>query len=154
MRCLTLDTNIRSLATAQYKNFNFSAMENFGENKLGINDNGLFVLSGDLDEAAEISAWFKTGMTDLGIQANKRLRKIYLGLETDGELEIDITADDVVVKTYAIPASKVNQQRIKVAAGRNQKGVYWAFTIRNKKGVKFSIDSIQILPVILHHGRL
>ena len=93
-------------------------------------------------------------MTDLGIQANKRLRSVYLGLETDGDLEIDVIADEGVVRTYVVSAAKIRQQRIKVSVGRDGKGTYWSFAIRNKKGVKFSIDSIKILPVILHHGHL
>jgi len=154
MKCLTMDTNIHSRATGQYKGFNFNCMRNFGDNLIGTNDIGMFTLAGDNDEGTAISAWITTGTTDLGIQANKRLRYIYLGLETDGDLEIDIIADEQVVRTYAVLARKVNQQRIRVAAGRDHKGVYWSFAIRNKKGVKFAVDSIKILPVILHYGHL
>lgn len=154
MKCLTMDTNIHSRATGQYKGFNFSGMRKFGDNLLGINDEGLFLLAGDTDNTVNIDSWISTGMTDLGIQANKRLRYIYLGLETDGDLEIDVIADEGVARTYVVPAAKVKQQRIRLPVGRDGKGTYWSFTIRNKQGKHFAIDSIKILPVILHHGHL
>ncbi len=76
MKCLTMDTNVLSRATGQYKGFNFNSMRKFGDHLIGTNDTGLFTLSGENDDGTEISAWIQTGMTDLGIQANKRLRKI------------------------------------------------------------------------------
>jgi len=154
MNCITFDTNINSRATGQYKKFNFNSMRKFGDQYIGTSPTGLYLFGGDQDIDTEIDAWIKTGMTDLGIQANKRLRFFYLGLETEGDLEIEVIADEDVVRTYTVKAAKAKQQRIRVAAGRGHKGVYWSFAIKNKSGVHFAIDSIQILPVILHHGRL
>jgi hypothetical protein len=154
MRCLTLDTNSKSIATGQQQNFNFNSMRKFGSSIIATNEEGLFVIGGDTDAGVNIDGWISTGMTDLGIQANKRLRYIYLGLETDGDLEIDIIADEDTTRTYTIEAGKVNQQRIRLPAGRDIKGVYWSFVIRNKQGVSFSLDSMKILPVVLHHGHL
>ena len=76
MRCVTFDTNVKSLATSQFKGFNFTAMGQVGENYVGITDEGFFQLTGDTDNEIPIEAWIKTGMTDLGIAAEKRLRKI------------------------------------------------------------------------------
>jgi hypothetical protein len=154
MRCVTFDTNSRSLATSQLKGFNFAAMGKVGENYIGINSEGFYILTGDTDDGTQIDAWIKTGLTDLGIPAEKRLRKIYLGIKTDGDIEIDVIADGNVSRTYTVLSTSGIQKRIRLAVGRDGKGTYWSFVIRNKKGVQFTIDFIQILPVVLHYGHL
>ena len=154
MRCVTFDTNVKSLATSQFKGFNFTAMGQVGENYVGITEEGFFQLTGDTDNEIPIEAWIKTGMTDLGIAAEKRLRKIYLGIKASGDLEIDVIANGNVSRTYKIPSTGGFQSRVKVSVGRDGKGTYWSFAIRNKRGVKFTVDFIKILPVMLHHGHL
>jgi hypothetical protein len=154
MRCVTFDTNVKSLATSQFKGFNFTAMGQVGENYVGITEEGFFQLSGDTDNTVPIDAWIKTGMTDLGIAAEKRLRKIYLEIKTDGDIEIDVIADGNVSRTYTVRSTGGIQKRIRVAVGRDGKGTFWSFLIRNKKGVQFTVHQIKILPVILHHGHL
>lgn len=152
MRCITMDTNGQSKATGQYKGFSFSSMVKFGNVLLGTSPTGLYIIGGDKDNGAPIDAWIKTGMTDLGISASKRLRHVYLGVKTDGDLEMDIFADGVLVATRPIAAHKVREQRIRVSVGRDAKGNYWSFLIRNKAGVRFSVYTIAILPVVRHHG--
>ena len=155
MRCLTFDTNVKSRATSQFKQFNFSSMTVFNGEVIGVNDLGMFRHTGADDDGTVISAWMKTGMTDLGIQANKRMRYVYLGLETDGDLELELYADEVLVKTIPVTASKDGQQTVRFSVGRaGQKGVHWAFLIRNTSGARFAIDSIQVLPVVRHYGDL
>lgn len=149
MRCITFDTNIAGRPrTSQYWKFNYNSMVKFQGKMLGANGTGLFNLTGDYDvgdSTVPIDAWIKTGMTDLGIQANKRLRHIYLGVETFKDLEIELYADNKLVKTVVARARKRGQQRIRVTVGR-YKGVYWSFKIKNKLGAWFAIDIIQVNP--------
>lgn len=158
MRCVTFDTNISAPArTSQYKLFNYGSMMNFQDKMLGVNSTGLYLLEGDLDERDgtnyPIDAWMTTGMTDLGIEANKRFRHIYLGLETDKSIEIELYADENLVKTVTCAPRKKGQQRIRVSVGR-YKGVFWHFKIKNKLGAWFGIDILQVVPIVLHHGNI
>jgi len=157
MKCITMDTNVLSGATGQYRKFNFSSMAKFGTQMLGVNDTGLYILGGPSDDdGAHIEAFLKTGMTDLGYLGSKRLRKVYIGLETTGDLQLQLFADEKLVLTKDITAHKIKQQRISISIGSRsgKKGAYWAFKISNKKGEIFAIDYIQVLPVMRHHGHV
>ena len=154
MKCLTLDTNVPARATSQYKKFNFNSMTSFDGMLLGANSSGIFALEGLKDNGTKIDAWLKTGLTDLGIQADKHLRKVYLGIDTDGDCEIDIFADEVLKYTYPIPKKKTGQQTVRVVVGSNGRGVFWSFLVRNKKGSHFSIDVLEVLPIVRHRGHL
>ena len=154
MRCVTLDTNATNKISSQYKLFNYSSMRKFGDQYIAVNETGFYVIGGDTDDGVDIGAWIKTGLLDLGNTTFKRLRFLYLTLETNGDLEVEITADEDTVKTYDVPAAKVKQQRIRVPLGRDQRGVHWSFKIKNKKGAKFSLDSISVLPVNLAYGHI
>ena len=154
MKCITFDTNISAPArTSQYKLFNYESMMKFQGTVLGANSTGLYRLSGDYDVDQPIDAWMTTGMTDLGIEAHKRLRHIYLGVETDKNLEIELYADEKLVKTVTCVPRKKGQQRIRVTVGR-YKGVFWHFKIKNKLGAWFGIDIIQVVPIVKHHGNV
>lgn len=154
MKCLTMDTNVPGRATSQYKKFNYNSMTNFDGRLLGANSAGLFLLEGLKDNGTRIDAWIKTGMTDLGIQASKHLRKIYLGIETDADLEIELYADEEHAYTLPIKKKKNGQQTVRVSVGSDKKGVYWSFLVRNKKGAHFSIDVMEALPIVRHRGHL
>jgi len=156
MRCITFDTNIDSRATGQYKKFNFNSMKKFGDQFIGTSPTGFHVFGGDTDIDDPIDASIKTGMTNLGYLGSKRLRHVYIGLETSGDLELELYADEALVGTKLIEAHKIKQQRIRLTIGSRggKKGAYWAFRIKNKRGEAFAIDHIEILPVMRHRGHL
>ena len=123
---------------------------------IGVNDTGFYIIGGKDDDGENIEASLKTGNTDLGYLGSKRLRHVYIGLETDGDLELQLFADEVPVSTNVISAHKVKQQRIRLSIGSRggRKGAYWSFRIINKGGVRFAIDYIQALPVWRHSGHI
>lgn len=158
MRCITFDTNIRTPArTSQYKLFNYGSMMTCHDKLLGVNSTGLYLLEGDRDEREgtqyPIDAWMTTGMTDLGIETNKRFRHIYLGIETDKDILVEFYADEKLVKTVTCKPRKKGQQRIRASVGR-YKGVFWHFKIKNRLGAWFGIDILQVVPITLHHGNI
>jgi len=155
MQCITMDTNVLSRATGQYKKFNFNSMMKFNGKMVGTNPTGMFILEGKKDSDLAIEAWIKTGITDLGVQASKRLHTMYLTGQMSGDLQVEVYADEVLVSTRPVPKRKVTQTRTKVKLGsKRTKGQVHAFLVRNVKGSDFAIDTLGVLAAVRHYGHI
>lgn len=149
----TIDVNLLLKAPTQYIGASFTSYANFNGFVLGTSAAGLSqVCCGDSDNGTDIEAYFTPATTDFGIKSPKRLRYIYLGLQSTDNLELDISVDDKVVRTYLVKVNKSGQKRVRVTIGRDGKGRYWSIKVKNTNGCKFAIDSIQVAPVILSEG--
>ncbi len=149
----TLDLNVKAEATTQYLDWKFNSMARSGSIYAGASSSGLFVIGrGEGNDGAPIEAYLEPVTTDFGISNPKKLRFVYLGFQSDGDLELEIRVDDKVARTYLIIAHKGGQQRTRVAIGRDGKGRYWSFRIKNTGGADFSVDSIKVLPIITNQG--
>ncbi len=148
----SLDINTKNRATTQYTNWPFNSMVRFGGKYLGASNSGLFEIGGSSDNQKPIAAYFEPVRTDFGISNPKRLRFMYFGFESDGDLEVEITVDEQVVRTYTITARKTGQQRVRLVIGRDGQGRYWSFRVKNTSGCDFSIDSVQVLPIVRTQG--
>ena len=148
MNCIAFAINVKGKQISQFKNFTFNSMVNFNGVSLGVNNFGLFSLTGDKDNINPILAELQLVMTDLGIKNPKRLRYVYIGFETDADLLLKVTANESTIREYVIKANKTGQQRVRVPIGRDIYGRYWSFNISNPSGNGFAIDSIDALPVI------
>jgi hypothetical protein len=135
---------------SQYKNYNFNSMVKFNGTYLGANNHGLFQLTGNFDNTDIITAEFAPVLTDFGIHNSKRLYAIYFGVETADNLYVAIYADEVLVKSYTLYATKTTSHRIRQRIGHDAKGRYWSFIISNPKGNFFAVDSIDVLPQVRH----
>jgi len=110
------------------------------------------------DDAAgvPISAYFKLPRTDFGYVNDKRLRAMYVGYETDGNLLISITPDEDTTRsqdftlTGAITTQKQHSGRIPLR--RDLRGRYFDFKFANVAGSDFSIDSIKLIITVLGYG--
>ncbi len=154
---IALTTNLKlgsvtEKATTQRTGFEMTSMCKFGRNHLATSAAGLHSLGGDDLDGSEIEAYFEPLTTDLGISNQKRLRFVYVGFQCSGSLELVVTADEQTERTYAIAPTKTGQQKIRVPIGRDGQGRYWNFRIKNVSGCDFSIDSIDVLPVVLTQG--
>ena len=167
---LTMDTNLKvkepldenTRATTQYTNFNFRGMCNFNGKRYGVNSSGLYRICGDTDNGVDIDAYFEPVVTDFGIDNPKRVRFMYFGYESNGNLLITAQADEQVERTYTVDNSKTGsrdagiaktaQQRHRVPIGRDGSGRYWRFQIANVDGCDFAVDTIQLRLVVRNQG--
>ena len=150
---ITLDAQLNGGRFSQYTNFPFNSMVRFGEKFLGAGPSGLFEIGADTDNGTKINAEFELPTTDLGVHNKKRLRFVYLGYETNGDLEFEVITDQQPGEVYRV--SKINttgQQRNRFSINRTQQGRYFTIKGRNSNGSDFSIDRIEVLPVILSSG--
>jgi len=146
---IVFDTNIQAKgATTQYTDFEFDSMATFGKKILCASDAGLFVVD---KEQGDFISYFEPLTMDFGISNSKRLRAVYIGYESPGDLTLSINTEMEQSRFYTIPATTPGQHARKVVVSRALKGRYWTFQIYSN-GVMFSVDDIKVLPIVRGHG--
>ena len=156
----TLDVNIdngetvsKDIATTQ-TTYPFNSFCRFGGNVLAAGTSGLALVRGAANFAGSpINAFFETFSSELGSDGNKRLRFLYLLVETEGTLKVIFTVDKVVTKTLTIVPDDTGQQFIKVPVGRDAAGASWSFRVENVGGCWFAVKKLSVLPIKLSRGR-
>ena len=153
---LSVALNLRRLALSQYGEFNFESMTVFGGVALGVNSDGLYSLfDADDDNGTNIDAIFETVTTDFGVPSKKKLRRAYIAGETSGNIVFKFKADDGDYKSYTLTPAQLSQlqHRCRLHLQHTQRGNYWMLRVENVDGCDFSIDSVDILTIILGLGR-
>ena len=158
MQCVITNlTGVVGPASTQQEGFDFNSMVNFNGMRFGANDLGVHeIFCGQSDPSGAIAAYFIL-VTDLWMRCEKSARFLYLGLETDGSLDITLTTDSGVTQTIRVTSNRTGQQHIRVPiprrVGENPFTWRWlTVKIANVNGSDFSIDSISILPLIKSGG--
>lgn len=149
---LTLCLGLERVAPTQYLKYNFNSMCKFGDAYLGANSSGLFTLDdGDLDGSDEIEAFFELVTSDWGIPNQKRIRSMYVSFESNSDIQITVRDDEENERIYILEPIHIDnkQHTQKVTIGRDGKGTYWMIRIDNINGSDFSIDRIEVIPIIL-----
>ena len=140
---LTLRQNTRINATTQYRDFDFNSLAVFNGQIIGANDSGIFTHSGDKDNGDDIYAYFLPNMTDFGDHRQKRVRKGFVGYQTDGTIRLTVYDDEGSGRAYRLEKIDSSKQHSNmVAFGRDGKGRYWQFKIENMDGADFTVLSI------------
>lgn len=140
---MILDTNLKNRATGQYLNFDVNSICKFNQAYWAAGSDGLYkLLSADTTK----EAYFVTATMDFGINNDKRLRYVYLSMESTGNLSLIINTEKVSAKTYAVNISGFGQQDIRIPISRELYGRFWTFKISGT--CDFSIDEIKVLPIV------
>ena len=144
--CVAIE--LSNLAITQYVDWDMAGMIEFDDLILGGNEEGLFQLyEGDTDAGVDIDAYVKTIKTDFGEAGQKRLRRLYLGYEADGDVSVVITVDDGYNEEYVVDLRNYdNIQHGQVQpVNSTLKGRYFDFKFSNEDGCDFSLDSVDAL---------
>ena len=146
LKSLGLSMCLNNLAVSQYCRYNFVSLCG----KLAAGKDGIFTLDDAEDDAGvTIDSVVELPLTDLGASYQKRLRSIYVGYEAEGSLLLKVSNDDGNEREYTLATTSNNQHGGKVSIGRDGKGRYWQLRIENVNGCDFSLDMIEIIPIIL-----
>lgn len=153
MEYLGLCMELSGQRISQYLNYNFNSFCSFGDAIIGASEDGLMVLDdGQSDEGDPIISFFELLTSDFGAANQKRIRTVYLGGETSGDIQITVKNDDrnEREKPITVHYTDNQQHRIKVPVSRSGKGRYWMLKLENVDGADFSIDTIAVVPIILN----
>lgn len=122
----------------------FTSMVNAGTYQYGANDDGLYRLNtGTTDNAVAFASTFTCATTDFGENNPKRVRFVYVGIDTDNIFTVSVKVDDQAWRNYATTPPTTGLQRIRVPVGRDGEGRYW--TVKFSSDYFFRIDEIKLL---------
>ncbi len=149
--------NTRTRGVTQYQGYNFNSFAELDGKYYGANDEGLYLLEGDTDDSALISAHIRTGLTDFGTQLKKQVHDAYIGYTTDGRLLLKVITTDAGARKenwYALNAKEIeasSDNRFRISKGL--KSVYWQFEVANVDGADFDISNMTVWPFVLHRRK-
>ena len=149
-----LNTNMAmKSATTQFTGVEITSMAKFSHEYFATTENGLVKYSGEVDNITTvIPAYFITATMDFGINNDKRLRYLYLSIETNGNIKVDIWTEKVASLSYTTDLTLVGQQDVRIPISRALYGRFWTFKVSNVLGSDFSIDEMKIQPIIRNHA--
>ena len=149
---LTMCLSLAGARVSQYANFNFRGMCKFNNTLVGGNEDGLFKLeSSDKDDDEDITAFFRTGPTDFGVENEKRLRKLYVSFRTDGDMKLSTSGDGKsdVMNELVSHDKNLNMVHQKVKGGRDIRGKFLDLKVENVAGSDFTVNEIKAVLIIL-----
>ncbi len=139
----TIAVNAVIGAVTEYERFAFNSYCFFDGKFYGANSDGIFLLGSPDDDRLEIDAFAWFPPQDIG---NSRARYAWLGLRTNGELDVLVRVDEsqeVQSRVYTPKPQMLHEARTKIAKGL--KGRVYAFGLRNIDGADFDLDHLRIL---------
>lgn len=137
--------NTESFGMTRYTGLPFSSLAVVNGRVLGLGDTGLFVLEGENDDGVQIDALVTTGLSMLGDSAVKRIPEIYFtgSMQDEMSLAVGVYGAKKGTYTYTVPKRTADAPRgNRAVLGKGLASVYWKFTITNKNGADFNIDTI------------
>lgn len=139
--------NTRRRALTEY-DWEFNSYATFRGTVLAASSAGLFKLdSSDADATAPIVGLVRTGKDHFGTSKNKRVPRIYVGVQCSAPLHFSTITTEGGKRTYMLAGNQVTglQQR-RVPIGRGPKSPYWQFEMSNPTGGDFLLDHFTVKP--------
>lgn len=140
--------NMNSHAYTRYENYHFNSFACVNGQYLAAADDGLYLLDGNDDAGDPINASILLGKSDYRSPYKKRLPNAYFGIQGDGQMVLRVWHDTDTPQTFVFrPGNTLSGRRVKLAHGLESR--YWQLQLANADGSDFSLDSIELLPVVL-----
>lgn len=137
--------NAHNRALTEYKGWTFNSYATFNGKVLAANDDGLFELgTQDLDDDVPIDAVVSDGLLDYGSSMLKRVPYVYAALTTSDAMTVQLTTTEHGTQTYTMgrDPSGLRENRVSTALGPRSR--HWQWTLRNKNGGDFQIESLTV----------
>lgn len=135
--------NTPEFLTSVYSGYNFNSYCTFNNRIFAAKSSGIYELTGSTDNGTAISTGLVLQDTDFGTVAKKRFRKAYIGVSGTSPVLIMEDLDSGVRQVYSISDQGA------VNAVRDVSGRKWKLSVANFD----SLDSIELVPIILTKGR-
>lgn len=152
----TIRNNLSINANTQYSNHEYNSYLVFNGQVIGLGDDGIYKCGcGESDDGEEIDAYFSPHTSKLGSDNQKRMRFVYYGGKSDGEISVEVTGDGGTPSgpyVVSFDQTKTYQER-RVSIGRGNPANYIKLKFANVDGSSFSFDKIKAYIYALGHGR-
>ena len=129
--------NTNTNAVSRWTNYTFDNIVQLGADYYGVNSNGFYLLTGDLDIDTAINGKILTKDSDHGVRNAKRIQYVYI----NGDSTVNVTpiVDSV---TKNVHVSHFVGRKATLSLGNV--GRYWQFEI---SGIK-RLQGIKIIPLV------
>lgn len=143
-------TNTLSNAVSTYEQYNFNSFAEIGGKLYGANHDGLFELTGELDDTAEINSTLKSAAVHFGSEMQKRMSDFFMAARADGDITLRVFIDENDPLEYTLsPLDIASLKQRRSLIGKGAKGKNWQFELSNVGGCDFDIDTINLAAVNL-----
>jgi hypothetical protein len=137
--------NLNTGAPYRYEEYGFHSFAQLGNEYLGADEEGIYLLEGDTDDGAEIDALAVTGRTDFGLTNLKRVLGAYMGQDSSGQMHLTLVTDRGAVSgPYHLRVANEGPKTERSKFARGYKGRYWQLEIQNAAGNKAAVESIEL----------
>lgn len=135
--------NTRSHAVSVYAGIPANSLAQFAGLTLAATAAGIVALTGETDLGAPIAAHATGGVSDLGSDQIKRVLAGYVGYRADGDMELTLITDSHHEHVYRLTPRRIGDQHAtRIKFGRGVAGRYWQWTLANRAGADFALDSL------------
>ena len=145
--------NTKTAGFSEYTNFPFNSFAELNGEYYGINEDGLYLLEGDTDNADPIQAAVRTGVLDMGTHYMKDVKAAHLGYTSSGEIVVKVATVDRGEKVEhwykAKPAVADAMRDGRAIVGRGLRSRYWQFELVNVQGADIELDDVTFLYQVL-----
>jgi len=138
----------KSFAHTQYSNYPFIALGKVGNQYLGVASDGVYLLSGDADQSAEINVDVRTGFEAFDSDVLKRVLNVYAAMESDEEIEVQLNIDgEDTLRTYPLlrKGHLEGKTRARADGARGLRSRYWQVGLLTRNGTSFEISEMNVL---------
>lgn len=137
--------NTQTKATSTYSGLNANSLANFNGLVLAATASGIVALQGDSDGGTAIAAVVTGGVSDLNSEQFKRVLCGYAGYRADGMLELTLITDQHHEHVYSLAPRRIDEVHAsRVKFGRGVDGRYWQWSLANKAGADFALDTLTL----------
>lgn len=136
--------NTRTGAVTEYKNYAFNSFARVGRRYVGATSSGLYELTGDTDDGADIVAVLQGAEFQLAGARFSSFKGAYIGMAGSGTIYLKLDAGDGRSYTYQVTAK--DDETTKVRFGKGLRARYFTFTLTTA-GQDFDLDTIEFLPI-------
>jgi len=140
--------NTNNFAVSEYTNYPFNSFCYFNGIYLGAKSDGIFRLDQEDDAGVDIAMYIEKTKMDMGVIQTKRATDAYLNVNSDGEMDFKMIADDLW-HTYRMRNGHSELRREKLNLGKGLKGQHLGFRFANVRGSDIVLDEIHLLTEIL-----
>jgi len=140
--------NLQNGAITEYESFAFNSMIEWNGGFYGANDNGIYQLTGNDDDGADIEAYARSGRTDHGTEITKRASDVYVSAKSTTRMAFRVIADEDrdTVYEYSVPTNLHNGfDSVKSDLGRGLRARYFQYEIANVNGADFECDGFDVV---------
>lgn len=142
---LAWQVNLETTAANWHTNYGFESVVQYGDSVFAVSEDGIYLMTGDTDAGAPISAYVKTGFMDFSSPRLKRMEGVYFGYHGG---QMNVTVDTYGYpggsNSFSMPAKTVNAPGSnRVVPGKGLVSRYWRVTVANVGGAYFDVDNIE-----------